>query len=458
VDGKETDKATAEQIKPGDIDNVRIIKDAIAAKVYGEKGRNGVIIINTKPGIVKNKWTAETIRVIGNNSDNAFGANPLMIVDDIEYLGKTLDEFTELSGVNKFNSIVLYTGEEAVKIFGERAKDGAVIAKTSSPSKVAGEPLSDKLIEERILAGKQLQELNIKQNYAQQQKVVLGHKLKENQLMLEKQKLDNMNDYQVILERKLNELDQVKEKEKLLLDKSLPEKLSLDKLTEERVVLGQKMKLNDQELLQMKQNLVLEKMAAEKQSLKLQEMQKAGMEIELRQQKEMQAQVNNKIFTRVEVNPQFTGGQEAWEKFIQENLNSNVLVKHGAKPGKYQVVLLFVVNADGSLSDIKCENDPGFGACDEALRFIKTTPKWQPAVQNGHKVNAYIKQPVTFVITGNLSKNLWNNFKMENGLSVAYTATFSYNHLLSTQIKPAVLVDVHPVYNSKVCSNISSLK
>lgn len=104
------------------------------------------------------------------------------------------------------------------------------------------------------------------------------------------------------------------------------------------------------------------------------------------------------VFTKAEVNPQFTGGQEAWKKFLQANLKVNTPVDNGAKAGTYKVVLKFIVNTDGSLSDIKYENDPGFGTCAEAIRFIKTTPKWQPAVQNGKKVNAYLKQPITFVV------------------------------------------------------------
>ena len=125
--------------------------------------------------------------------------------------------------------------------------------------------------------------------------------------------------------------------------------------------------------------------------------------VELQKEKQklifgQQLQENNKVFTQVEQNPQFTGGAEAWRKFLQANLKVNTPVDNGAKAGIYKVVLKFIVNADGSLSDIKCENDPGFGICAEAIRFIKTTQKWQPAVQNGKKVNAYLKQPITFVV------------------------------------------------------------
>ena len=106
----------------------------------------------------------------------------------------------------------------------------------------------------------------------------------------------------------------------------------------------------------------------------------------------------NLVFSKAEVNPQFIGGQEAWRKFLRANLKINTPVENGAKLGIYKVVLKFIVNIDGSLSDIKCENDPGYGICSEAIRFIKSTPAWEPAIQNGKKVNAYMKQPITFVV------------------------------------------------------------
>ena len=78
----------------------------------------------------------------------------------------------------------------------------------------------------------------------------------------------------------------------------------------------------------------------------------------------------NKIFTKVEVEAAFPGGEEAWRNYLKKTLNSNTPVDNGASGGKYTVIVKFVVSKDGSLSDVKCENDPGFGMCDEAVRVI----------------------------------------------------------------------------------------
>ena len=104
----------------------------------------------------------------------------------------------------------------------------------------------------------------------------------------------------------------------------------------------------------------------------------------------------NVIFVNMESIPQFPGGKDAWRKFLTGNIRANVPVDHGAPAGRYTVVLKFIVNTDGTLSDISFENDPGYGTCAEAIRLMKTSPKWVPATQNGKKVRAYTKQPITF--------------------------------------------------------------
>ena len=107
----------------------------------------------------------------------------------------------------------------------------------------------------------------------------------------------------------------------------------------------------------------------------------------------------NKIFTKVEVDAAFPGGEAAWINFLQKNLSQDVA--NDADPGKYTVMVKFIVSKDGSLSDITCESDPGHGMCAEAIRVIKKTRNWTPAVQNGRNVNAYRRQPITWQVGDN---------------------------------------------------------
>ena len=109
----------------------------------------------------------------------------------------------------------------------------------------------------------------------------------------------------------------------------------------------------------------------------------------------------NKIFNKVEVEAAFPGGDAAWRNYLQKNLNGSVPVDNGAGEGTFTVIVKFVVSRDGSLSDVSCESDPGFGMCQEAIRVIKKTKNWTPAIQNGRNVNAYRRQPITFLVEAN---------------------------------------------------------
>jgi protein TonB len=106
-----------------------------------------------------------------------------------------------------------------------------------------------------------------------------------------------------------------------------------------------------------------------------------------------------KIFDKVEVEASFAGGDMAWREFLQNNLKSNVPVKHKAPVGAYTVVIQFVVDKEGNISDIKALTNHGYGMEKEVMRIIKKSPKWTPAYQNNRPVKAYRKQPVTFVIS-----------------------------------------------------------
>ncbi len=109
----------------------------------------------------------------------------------------------------------------------------------------------------------------------------------------------------------------------------------------------------------------------------------------------------DKVFTKVENEATFPGGQQAWVRYLQKNLNANAPVDNGASPGTYQVIVKFIVSKDGSISDVQAETKHGYGMEDEAVKIIKRGPKWTPALQNGRNVNAYRRQPITFVVEEN---------------------------------------------------------
>ena len=98
----------------------------------------------------------------------------------------------------------------------------------------------------------------------------------------------------------------------------------------------------------------------------------------------------------VDVQAKFAGD---WVKFLTRNLNGNVPLDHGAQPGKYTVMMEFVVDIDGSISQIRPMTTLGFGMEEEAIRVLKKAAKWIPAMQHGVPVKAYRRQPITFQLT-----------------------------------------------------------
>ncbi len=103
------------------------------------------------------------------------------------------------------------------------------------------------------------------------------------------------------------------------------------------------------------------------------------------------------IFTKVEVEAKFDGD---WAKFLIRNLRADIPVNSGAPAGRHTVIIQFVVDVDGSISDIKPLTNVGFGMEEEAIRVIKKSKKWEPAFQNSQHVKAYRKQYITFEVMG----------------------------------------------------------
>ena len=104
------------------------------------------------------------------------------------------------------------------------------------------------------------------------------------------------------------------------------------------------------------------------------------------------------IFTKVEIDASYPGGAGAWRNFLERNLRGETPVDNGASPGNYTVIIQFVVDVAGNVSDVKALTNLGFGMEQEAIRVLKRSGKWKPAVQNGREVKAYRKQPITFQV------------------------------------------------------------
>jgi periplasmic protein TonB len=106
----------------------------------------------------------------------------------------------------------------------------------------------------------------------------------------------------------------------------------------------------------------------------------------------------DKEFKTVQIEAKFPGGNAAWLKYLQRNLNADAPTENGAPSGNYTVIVSFLVDKNGNISEVQALNDPGYGTATEAVRVIKKGPAWQPAVQNGRNVIYRQKQSVTFQV------------------------------------------------------------
>ena len=67
--------------------------------------------------------------------------------------------------------------------------------------------------------------------------------------------------------------------------------------------------------------------------------------------------------------------------------------------GEGNILISFVVETDGSLSDVKVVRDLGFGTKEEALRLMSKSPKWSPGIQDGKPVRVAYNLPIRLKIT-----------------------------------------------------------
>jgi periplasmic protein TonB len=104
---------------------------------------------------------------------------------------------------------------------------------------------------------------------------------------------------------------------------------------------------------------------------------------------------DNKVYVAVEVQAGPTGGMAGFYKKFSSSFNAPEVDEGIAQ---LKVYLSFVVEKDGSFTDIKVARDPGYGAGKEAIRVLKSMPNWKPAIQNGRPVRSQFTLPITIQV------------------------------------------------------------
>jgi periplasmic protein TonB len=116
--------------------------------------------------------------------------------------------------------------------------------------------------------------------------------------------------------------------------------------------------------------------------------------------------VDKEAFTSVQIEASFPGGVNAWKQYLERNLKVKLGEKYikippGQKSARQTVIVSFVVDPKGNVSDVKAENENDVHPklAEEAVRVIKKGPRWMPAQLNGENVQYRQRQTITWVVT-----------------------------------------------------------
>jgi protein TonB len=117
-------------------------------------------------------------------------------------------------------------------------------------------------------------------------------------------------------------------------------------------------------------------------------------------QEVIEVEESKPVFTIVEEQPTFPGGDEARNKFLVDNIKYPQQALENNISGT--VYVSFVVDSKGNITDVKVMRGIGGGCDEEAVRVIKAMPAWRPGKQNGKQVRVLFNMPVYFKIQGAL--------------------------------------------------------
>lgn len=104
------------------------------------------------------------------------------------------------------------------------------------------------------------------------------------------------------------------------------------------------------------------------------------------------------VFEKVEIEASVNA--QMWRKHLEVNLLPVIerAANSKMKPGNYTVNVRFLVERDGSITEVKALNDPGHGLATGCEKVVRTGPRWSPGEIKGKKVRSYHTQPIIFAI------------------------------------------------------------
>ncbi len=336
LDGEVISKSKMESVNPDDIGCINALKDISATNKYGEKGKYGVIEI-----VSKARMSSESEKKIANPFGFSVGDKkdpPLFIVDDspvTESIFKAINPET-------IYSVNVLKGEEAIKKFGDKAKNGVVevILKTNTKPLVYTDSLTHQRVSVRTNG------FNWGGNSKAAPLIVLDG------IIIDKAKMeainpDNIESIQVLKDKSATALYGEKGKDGVILitSKKKGAVSAVPQIKKMTSAPGEETKTGD-------------------------------------------------VYTVVEEMPEFPGGETEMMKFIRNKLRYPAQAANENAQGV--VIVSFVVRFDGKIDGIKVVRGVHPALEAEALRVIGSMPDWKPGKQSGKFVDVAYNIPIQF--------------------------------------------------------------
>ncbi|HCY39875.1 MAG TPA: hypothetical protein DHV48_00700 [Prolixibacteraceae bacterium] len=333
VDGKETTKAEMEKINPEKIESIDVLKDKASIEKYGEKAKDGVILVTLK---TDNQSTAtQTFKVQANSplkfgNTGSAGNQPLIVIDGVVAENQNVNSIPP----ETIESISVLKNESATILYGDKGKDGVILITTKKGiSKSTNDPVEVKV-----------------NGFGQYQK-------KDESFILSPSANFSMKNAGIAGNQPLIVLDGVIDPIQNM------EKIDPNTIESINVLKG------------------------ESAITKYGEKGKNGV-IEIAKKK------TGDVFTSVEEMPQFPGGFEALKSYVASTMNYPVIALENGIHG--QVFVKFVVDKTGKVTAAKISRGVDPSLDKEALRIVNSLPKWTPGKQNGQSVDVAYEMPVNF--------------------------------------------------------------
>jgi TonB family protein len=362
LDGVPIDKKGMEQINPNDIESISVLKDKSATAVYGEKGKNGVILITSKRAALKNFDPAKP---------------PLYIIDGAETDKKTIDQVSP----GTIERMFIMKDPSITASYGEKGKNGVILIYTKE------------------------YKLNNPEKFQDAIRKMVKPAQREDGVYVVVEQMPEFPGGEVALRKYISENIKypVEAKEKGIQGKVFVTFVvnSTGKVEKAKIARGVD-PLLDAEALRVVEQLPEWKPGRQKgEAVSVSYTVPINFALDGKKPVEQVNTPNGvepQVFVVVEEMPEFPGGEVTLRKFIAETIKYPVEAKEKGIQGK--VFVTFVVSNTGKVERAKIARGVHPLLDAEALRVVALLPDWKPGKQRGEAVNVSYTIPIMFALDG----------------------------------------------------------